>query len=807
MDIGGFIGLCVADPMWISFDGTPNPTPPKVEILSGDRAGVKFKVTVPGMLVDEKIVNGVKYQTITLPGVHSGWAVGNPELPNIGRLIAIAPQSDVSVILNTKDRELNGYFIYPYQRPRCEKEPPPPFTINEVTYRTNNFYPQIKYDRSAPAIFRDYRTILLNFRPIKFNPVTRVLNVSTEMVLECKFTGQDLRNTTRAWPSNVRPQFDKIYRNTIANYGTLGGGPPPVPPYTFPVYLIVTDESFANDIIRLADWKRKKGITVFTEIVPTTVARDTEAIKNCIKFYFDNYAAEYVLLVGDAVRKPFFPILPGEPCLPVADWTPFGGFGEDWSDTWYACIFGNDTLPDIAIGRLTVWSTQQLNAVIDKIFAYECYPWAGWKIKNHDLVAAKENPTDPRGYWACKWDSIWYNFLRPRQQEGWTWAEDNGNNPLVSNNTVKSHINDYLSYPRGVSLVNYRGHGDYWSGWCDWNLHGENFTNADVYDLYNYSSMYEAWLPMVFSICCETGDIGYIQRDAAQIPFDTTCLAEAWLRNPHGGGVGAVAAPHPTPTNWNHKFDTELYRNAFDNNIYNIGWTMNTAKVRTYEAYGSDPDYNRGLKRYHYLGDPENDVYTDWLGYLNATHPVQITTEPTTFDVHVTDALGYGVGMAVVCLYKENDIHQAGYTNALGDVSFSIDAQTTGTLYVTADKHNYGPYQGTCMVIQGGEGGQTAGSSLIIPETFSFNCLSTNPATGVIKISFGLPEGSQVSLNIYDATGRHIVNLLNSRFLPGYHNITWQGIDSQDAKLRSGIYFMVFMAGNFRCTRKIIIVR
>lgn len=791
-----------AEPRWVSFDGTQKPTPPRVEIVTGDRTGVTYKITIPGMLVDDKIVNGVVYQTIELPGVKSGWEVGNPGLPTINRLIAIAPRSDVSIKITAQIRELAGYYVYPTQKPRSESEPPPPFTINEATYRTNAFYPALPYRKTGPSIFRDFRVMLASFLPIAFNPVAKELIVSTELTVECKFAGENLHNTIPRWPTISNPQYDAIYRNTISNYATLGGGPPPVPPYTFPQYLIISDISFATDIERLAEWKRKKGLIVHKEVI--TEIRDTCYIKGLIESYWYVYNIDYMLLVGDAVRKPFFPILPGEPCLPVADWTPFGGFGEDWSDTWYACFFGDDTLADVAIGRLAVWNTTQLNAVIDKIFAYECYPWVGWKVKNHDLAAAKE----PGGYWDCKRDSIRDKFLNVPHRPGWTWGEDDGNNPLVSNNTVKSNINDFLSYPRGVSLVNYRGHGSYWSGWSDWNYYGENVMNADVYDLYNYNSMYEAWLPMVFSICCETGDIGYIQRDGAQKPFDTTCLAEAWLRNPHGGGVGAIAAPQATNTDWNHKFDTELYRNAFDNYIYNVGWTMNAAKARTFEAYGSDPDYNRGLKRYHCLGDPENDIYTDWLGYLNASHPAQITTEPMTFDVHVVDDQNYGVGMAVVCLYKENDIHMAGYTNAFGDISFPIDPLTTGTLHVTADKHNYGPYQGSCVVVQGGgEGGQTASSSPITPKAFSFDCLSSNPATGAIKISFGLPKNSRVSLNIYDAAGRNIANLLNARFFPGYHNITWHGTDSQQARLSAGIYVMVFTAENFKCTRKVVIVR
>lgn len=73
--------------------------------------------------------------------------------------------------------------------------------------------------------------------------------------------------------------------------------------------------------------------------------------------------------------------------------------------------------------------------------------------------------------------------------------------------------------------------------------------------------------------------------------------------------------------------------------------------------------------------------------------------------------------------------------------------------------------------------------------------LSANPFTpgagglrGETTFKFNSARNSRVTLDIYDATGRHVVNLLNDQLFPaGYHGFTWTGIVDGKA-LPTGLY-------------------
>jgi len=51
---------------WVSFDGTPVPTPPSLEIISGGKEGFTLKISVHGMYVEDTIVEGVNYQILSI---------------------------------------------------------------------------------------------------------------------------------------------------------------------------------------------------------------------------------------------------------------------------------------------------------------------------------------------------------------------------------------------------------------------------------------------------------------------------------------------------------------------------------------------------------------------------------------------------------------------------------------------------------------------------------------------------------------------------------------------------------------------
>jgi hypothetical protein len=82
-----------------------------------------------------------------------------------------------------------------------------------------------------------------------------------------------------------------------------------------------------------------------------------------------------------------------------------------------------------------------------------------------------------------------------------------------------------------------------------------------------------------------------------------------------------------------------------------------------------------------------------------------------------------------------------------------------------------------------------------------------NPFNPVTTIRFGLAKPSHVSLRIYDAAGRLVRVLVDERMDADRHEITWNGLDSAGRAVSSGIYFYSLIAGEFKETRKMVLLR
>lgn len=74
-----------------------------------------------------------------------------------------------------------------------------------------------------------------------------------------------------------------------------------------------------------------------------------------------------------------------------------------------------------------------------------------------------------------------------------------------------------------------------------------------------------------------------------------------------------------------------------------------------------------------------------------------------------------------------------------------------------------------------------------------------NPAT---TISYTLPSASEVTINIYDVTGKRIQTLVNSRQSTGSHSMQFDA-----STLSSGIYFYEIQAGSFRDVKKMSLIK
>ncbi|TFH01211.1 MAG: T9SS type A sorting domain-containing protein, partial [Calditrichales bacterium] len=94
-----------------------------------------------------------------------------------------------------------------------------------------------------------------------------------------------------------------------------------------------------------------------------------------------------------------------------------------------------------------------------------------------------------------------------------------------------------------------------------------------------------------------------------------------------------------------------------------------------------------------------------------------------------------------------------------------------------------------------------------MPLTYQLEKNHPNPFNPSTRISFQLPYDKKVRLVIYNALGQKIRTLVDSDFQPGHYQVEWNGNDSQDNAVASGIYFYRMDAGSFSEMKKMILLR
>jgi hypothetical protein len=71
-----------------------------------------------------------------------------------------------------------------------------------------------------------------------------------------------------------------------------------------------------------------------------------------------------------------------------------------------------------------------------------------------------------------------------------------------------------------------------------------------------------------------------------------------------------------------------------------------------------------------------------------------------------------------------------------------------------------------------------------------------NPLTGSTTISYSLPVGGSVTIEVYDINGRIVAGLVNADKAAGFHGVVWDGRDTTGGAAASGVYFCRVKLGN-----------
>ncbi len=89
-----------------------------------------------------------------------------------------------------------------------------------------------------------------------------------------------------------------------------------------------------------------------------------------------------------------------------------------------------------------------------------------------------------------------------------------------------------------------------------------------------------------------------------------------------------------------------------------------------------------------------------------------------------------------------------------------------------------------------------------IPNEYILDQNYPNPFNPTTNIKFGIPKGGNVSLKVYDITGRVVDVYYDGYMKAGYYNAEIDG-----TKMASGVYFYTLKTDNFNETKKMILIK
>ncbi len=95
----------------------------------------------------------------------------------------------------------------------------------------------------------------------------------------------------------------------------------------------------------------------------------------------------------------------------------------------------------------------------------------------------------------------------------------------------------------------------------------------------------------------------------------------------------------------------------------------------------------------------------------------------------------------------------------------------------------------------------------VVPERYYLAQNHPNPFNPSTSIEFGVKEEGNVTLEIYNVKGQLINTLANADFQAGNHSVVWNGTDSANKAVSSGIYFYKLSVNDFSEVKKMTFLK
>jgi hypothetical protein len=94
-----------------------------------------------------------------------------------------------------------------------------------------------------------------------------------------------------------------------------------------------------------------------------------------------------------------------------------------------------------------------------------------------------------------------------------------------------------------------------------------------------------------------------------------------------------------------------------------------------------------------------------------------------------------------------------------------------------------------------------------VPTAFRLVQNAPNPFNPRTTVAYDVPVSSEMSIRVYDVTGRLVTTLVDGVVEPGRHAVTWNGTNDAGEGVGTGVYFCVMDATDYHATRKMTLLR
>jgi hypothetical protein len=259
----------------------------------------------------------------------------------------------------------------------------------------------------------------------------------------------------------------------------------------------------------------------------------------------------------------------------------------------------------------------------------------------------------------------------------------------------------------------------------------------------------------------------------------------------HNGRNGVLVWEHwSSTTNADHN---EITLNSIYNNAL-LGIDLGDDNVTPNDT--TDPDNGPNEE----VNFPVITSAVHTAGQTTISGTLDIDTPPTMARVELfrasSDPSGYGEGQTYL-----------GFTNPTGTGNWTavvtgLVANDTVTATATDMNLNTSEFAQNFVVVTGVEENTVA-----TPQSYELGQNQPNPFRQSTVIGFALPVQSDVTLRVFDVSGRVVATLARGSYDSGYHTVHWSGRDERGRTVNTGVYIYTIEAGGFSAMRKMIITK